>query len=211
MFRPFRPLFLRCKPLIQKSHIFSLWYIIHYHRAISIIYAKKEGKWISCWADIAWERGFNCATILKDNGLPNEWACCRHIQAQNSSGGQNDGFRPLTCTFGGRAWGAGTNMWHPDTPASYESVPAPLATQIHTLWIKTSGGSDIRSMSSIRPICKCRCPPLQNSNKQRQRERLWASFVKKYAFKKLHKNYHCCRDGCRDPDNIIRSASLPFG
>ncbi len=23
------------------------------------------------------------------------------------------------------------------------------------------GGSDIRSMSSIRPICKCRCPPLQ--------------------------------------------------
>jgi hypothetical protein len=22
------------------------------------------------------------------------------------------------------------------------------------------GGSDIRSMSSIRPICKCRCPPL---------------------------------------------------
>jgi hypothetical protein len=41
-----------------------------------------------------------------------------------------------------------------------------LATQIPTLWIHTSGGgggwggSDIRSMSSIRPICKCRCPPL---------------------------------------------------
>ncbi len=47
-----------------------------------------------------------------------------------------------------------------------ESLPAPLATQILTLWIHTSGGrgceggSDIRSMSSIRPICKCWCPPL---------------------------------------------------
>jgi hypothetical protein len=39
----------------------------------------------------------------------------------------------------------------------------PLATQIPILWIHTSGGggSDIRSMSSIGPICKCRCPPLQ--------------------------------------------------
>ncbi len=39
-----------------------------------------------------------------------------------------------------------------------------LATQISTLWIHKSegaGGSDIRSMSSIRPICKCRCPPLR--------------------------------------------------
>jgi hypothetical protein len=68
--------------------------------------------------------------------------------------------------LGGGAWGAGTNMWHPETPASYESLPAPLATQIPTLCIHTSGGrgcgggSDIRSMSSIRPICKCRCPPL---------------------------------------------------
>jgi hypothetical protein len=71
--------------------------------------------------------------------------------------------RPL----GGGAWGAGTNMWHPETPASYESLPAPLATQISTLWIHSSrgrgrgGGSNIRSMSSIRPIIKCRCPPLQ--------------------------------------------------
>ncbi len=76
-------------------------------------------------------------------------------------GGQNDDFRPLTYTLGGGAWAAGTNMWHPETPASYESLPAPLATQIPTLWIHTSGGgSDIRSMSSIRPICKCRCPSL---------------------------------------------------
>ena len=40
----------------------------------------------------------------------------------------------------GGAWGAGTNMWHPETPASYESLPAPLATQIPTLWIRISGG-----------------------------------------------------------------------
>ncbi len=71
--------------------------------------------------------------------------------------------------LGGGAWGAGTNMWHPETPASYEWLPAPLATQIPTLWIHTfggkgrGGGSDIRSMSSIRPICKCRCPPLMFS------------------------------------------------
>jgi hypothetical protein len=49
-------------------------------------------------------------------------------------------------------------------------LPLLLATQIPTLWIHTSGGgrwgggggggSDIRSMCSIPPICKCRCPPL---------------------------------------------------
>ncbi len=80
----------------------------------------------------------------------------------SSRGGQNDDFRPLNYTLWGWAWGAGTNMWHPETPASYESLPAPLATQIPTLWIHTSGGgsSDIRLMSSIRPMCKCRCPPL---------------------------------------------------
>ncbi len=70
----------------------------------------------------------------------------------------------------GGARGAGTNIWHPETPASYESLPAPLATQIPTLWILTSGGegawggSDIRSMSSIRPICKCWCPPLARTH-----------------------------------------------
>ncbi len=71
--------------------------------------------------------------------------------------------------LGGGAWGSGTNMWHPETPASYESLPAPLATQIPTLWLHTFGGggvggSDIRSMSSIRPICNCRCPPLIERN-----------------------------------------------
>ncbi len=42
--------------------------------------------------------------------------------------------------LGGGAWGAGTNMWHPETPASYESLPAPLATQIPTLWIHSPWG-----------------------------------------------------------------------
>ncbi len=42
--------------------------------------------------------------------------------------------------LGEGAWGAGTNMWHPETPASYESLPAPLATQIPTLWVHSSGG-----------------------------------------------------------------------
>ncbi len=44
---------------------------------------------------------------------------------------------------GGGAWGAGTKMWHPETPASYESLPAPLATQIPTLrigYIHMGGG-----------------------------------------------------------------------
>ncbi len=35
---------------------------------------------------------------------------------------------------------SGTNMWHPKTPAGYESLPAPLATQIPTFCIHTSDG-----------------------------------------------------------------------
>ncbi len=58
----------------------------------------------------------------------------------SASGGQIDEFRPLTSTLGGRAWCAGTNMWHLETPASYESLPAPLATQIPTLWMHKFGG-----------------------------------------------------------------------
>ncbi len=76
-------------------------------------------------------------------------------------GGQNDDFWPFTYTLGGH-W-MQRQICDVLTSASYESLPAPLATQIPTLWIHTSGGggsSDIRSMSSIRPICKCRCPPL---------------------------------------------------
>jgi hypothetical protein len=36
-----------------------------------------------------------------------------------------------------------------------------LGTYIWGEW--AWGGSDIRSMSCIRPICKCRCPPLHPS------------------------------------------------
>jgi hypothetical protein len=54
-----------------------------------------------------------------------------NVEAKSlSRGGQNDDFRPLTYTLGGGAWGA----------ASYESLPAPLATQIPTLRIHISGG-----------------------------------------------------------------------
>jgi hypothetical protein len=71
-----------------------------------------------------------------------------------------------TKPLGGGAWGAGTNMWHLETPASYKIASCPSGhTDSHTLytyiWGEGAwGGSDIRSMSSIRPICKCRCPPL---------------------------------------------------
>jgi 3-deoxy-D-manno-octulosonic acid (KDO) 8-phosphate synthase len=63
---------------------------------------------------------------------------------ENCRGGHNDDFRPLTYTL----WG-GEGMWCRDKYVTYV-----------TLWIHTSGGgdSDIRSMSSIRPICQCRCP-----------------------------------------------------
>ena len=46
--------------------------------------------------------------------------------------------RPLP--LGGGAWGAGVQVRNPETPASSESLPAPLATQIPTLYIHTSGG-----------------------------------------------------------------------
>ncbi len=42
--------------------------------------------------------------------------------------------------LGGGTWCAGTNMWHPETPASYELLPALLATQILTLWMHKSRG-----------------------------------------------------------------------
>ncbi len=42
--------------------------------------------------------------------------------------------------LGGGAWGAETNMWHPKTLASYESLSAPLSAQIITLWKHISGG-----------------------------------------------------------------------
>ncbi len=41
---------------------------------------------------------------------------------------------------GGGAWGVVTNMWHLETPASYESLPAPFGHTDPTLWIHTYGG-----------------------------------------------------------------------
>ncbi len=37
------------------------------------------------------------------------------------------------------------------------------------------GGSDIRSMSSIQPICKCRCPPLDRRLSTYSRHRIYQS------------------------------------
>jgi hypothetical protein len=63
-------------------------------------------------------------------------------------GGQNDDFRPLTYTLGGGGGhGVQGQICDSLTPASYESLTAP-------------SGFDISSTSSIRPIFKCRCPPL---------------------------------------------------
>ncbi len=86
--------------------------------------------------------------------------------------------------WGGGAWGAGTNMWHPETPASCESLPAPLATHIPTLWIHAwgGGGSDIRSMSSMRPISKCRCPPLLESHLWRSKKKRSITTLEKIIF-----------------------------
>jgi hypothetical protein len=39
------------------------------------------------------------------------------------------------------------------TPASYESLPAPLATQITTLWVHTSGG---RGLGGALILDRCR-------------------------------------------------------
>ncbi len=99
-----------------------------------------------------------------------DWWICRGCHGERMGrgggvggrGGQTDDFRPLSLYHGVQG-----QIYDILIQASYESLPAPLATQIPTLWIHTSGGggggggSDIRSMSSIRPIRKCRCPPLE--------------------------------------------------
>ncbi len=77
--------------------------------------------------------------------------------------------------WGGEAWGAGTNMWHPVTPASYESLPAPSGhTFPHFGYIHRGGGgdSDNRSMWHIWPIFNCRCPPLCSTSWTRRRSRV---------------------------------------
>jgi hypothetical protein len=85
-----------------------------------------------------------------------------HRVAHLCRGGQNDGLLPLTYILGGGGHGVQGQICDILTQASYESLPAPSGhTDSHTLdtniW---RWGSDIRSMSSIRPICKCRFPPL---------------------------------------------------
>ncbi len=91
----------------------------------------------------------------------------RFYNSVKTSGGQNDDFRPLTSTLGGRGMGCREKIC--------DILRPQLAmNRFLTLWPHrfshfgyinlggggVGGGSDIRSMSSIRPICKCRCPPL---------------------------------------------------
>jgi hypothetical protein len=67
-----------------------------------------------------------------------------------SRGGQTDDFRPLTYTLGEGRHCVQGQICDILTQASYESLPASWPHRFPY----------IRSMSSIRPICKCRCPPL---------------------------------------------------
>ncbi len=70
---------------------------------------------------------------------------------------------PLTLSTWGGGHGVQGQICHILTPASFEPLPAPSGhTDSHTYIHLGGGGSDIRSMSSIRLICKCRCPPLQS-------------------------------------------------
>ncbi len=62
------------------------------------------------------------------------------VLARHSVVGKMTTFDLWPLPLGGGAWGAGTNMGHPETPASYESLPTPLATQIPTLWVHISEG-----------------------------------------------------------------------
>jgi hypothetical protein len=102
-------------------------------------------------------------------------------------------------------------MWHTETPASNESLPASLATQIPTLLIHTSGGrgrggggSDKRLMSSIWPICKCRCPPLVHTftlciYTTSSSSWLWNSFSRHarfFACPELESSTHNATAGC---------------
>jgi hypothetical protein len=67
---------------------------------------------------------------------------------------------------GGGGHGVQGQICHILTPVSYESLPAPSGNRFphfEYIHLGAGGGSDIRSMSSIRPICKYRCPPLHKS------------------------------------------------
>ncbi len=142
----------------QRKHIAPPEYAVNLSLSAPIS-AEKE----VCWCSEEWSYlSPGLSLYIYIFGLPPP---LQNRSVLSPSGGQNDDVRPLTCTLWGRGMGCRdkyVTSWDP----TYGSLPAPLATKIPTLWIHSSGGrgrgggSDIRSMPSIRPICKCRCPPL---------------------------------------------------
>ncbi len=95
-----------------------------------------------------------------------------------SSGGQNDDFRPLTSTLGGEGHGVQGQICDILRPQLAMKCFLPLWQHRfpHFGYIYLGGGGVgglwYRSMSSIRPICKCRCPPLVYRHLS-QNARLW--------------------------------------
>jgi hypothetical protein len=108
------------------------------------------------------------------HGPESSWPPKKMIKPPLSArGGQNDDFRPLTFRPGGGGHGVQGQICDILTPASYESLPAPSGhADSHTLdtyiWGWGEGGSDIRSMSRIRPIAsvECRCPLVFSNRRQ---------------------------------------------
>jgi hypothetical protein len=107
-------------------------------------------------------------------------------------GGQIDDFRPLTYNLGGGGWhGVQEQIYDILRPQLAMNRFLPLRPHRfpHFRYIHLGGGgdSDIRSMSSIRPICKCRCPPLPKTLVFSHWKRaLWACFRENWVYNSGH-------------------------
>ncbi len=96
-----------------------------------------------------------CSTsnLTVRNGGIKQWRLTCTMICQEAVVGKMTTFDLWPFDLGGGAWGARTNMWYPETPASYESLPAPLATQITTLYIHKYGG---RGQAGALILDRCR-------------------------------------------------------
>ncbi len=128
-----------------------------------------------------------------------------------NSGGQNDDFRPLTCTLGGGGEGHGVqgqicDILRPQLAMNRFLPPWPHRFP-HFRYIhlgKGAGGSDIRSMSSIQPICKCRCPPLTFKDMWQ-----WTAFLQTSEAEISYETLIVCKDFTnREKLNSVRSQIL---
>jgi hypothetical protein len=96
------------------------------------------------------------------------WVVNLALKVAHCSGGQNDDFRPLKFELypGGEGHGVQGQICDILRPQLAMNRFLPLYPHRfpHFGYINLGGGgvggSDIRSMSCIRPKCKCRCPPL---------------------------------------------------